>query len=255
MKRTHLALCFLVLLTASAGCTGLFGPGSVDEEDLAENANTTEYDWNSDARATLNLSSDTYRSVYALDGRTIEVYTRDAFGRENPLDIEAVKFRYPNGTVVTVTETEAFRVERTREKTIIHTPTSGGKVAFVTTKSSRTVSTPVFLSTDGPEKPSYEVVLPPNTGVSVPLLSSVQPPGYETASVDGRTHVRWDSVETESLSIRYYLNRDLLIFGALAAVLTIAGILGAGYYLLQIRELERRRKDVGIDIETGDDQP
>lgn len=254
MKRIVATLCLLALLTASAGCMDVVGPERVDENELTEGVKNVNYEWNTSADVTLNLSTNQYRSVYTLGDRTsLEVYTRDAFGRKKPLDIKAVKFRYSNGSVITVTDSPAFYVVEKQDKSIIHVPESGGKVAFVAPKGSRSISLPVFFNTDSPEAPSYEVILPENMAVAVPLLASVQPGGYETTQVNGRVHLYWEAVETPFISVRYYLERDLLIFGAIATVLTVVGIIGAGYYLFQIRELEQRREDVGLDVETGDE--
>lgn len=253
--RQVVAIGLLVLLSAGAGCTGtgMFGLGGQDQ---SADPSKIQYDWNTSADVTLNLSADQYRSVYSLNQSQLKVYTHGTLGIKEPLDMRALKYRYPNGTVITLDEdtSDSFFVEEAAKQTVIHVPKSGGKVAFITGKSTRSITVPVFIET-GKNGTSYEVIIPPDTGVSVPLLSSVRPGGYETKTINNRVHITWDSVESSSVSVRYYLQRDLLIFGSIAAVLTVAGLLGAGYYAVQIRRLTQLRKKVGLDMETNDDGP
>jgi len=199
---------------------------------------------------------------------SMEVYTRDALGTDQPLDVEALRFRYPNGTVLRyasegddvelvreypngTTEPAAseLAVEKTRRRTVIYIPTNrSGQVAFTTPKNGKRVGTPTFV------RGSYEMVLPPETRVDIPVLAQVQPPQDDMETVDGRVHIVWNNVDrARSVVVRYYLQRDLLIFGALLAGLTIMGAIGAGYYWLQIRETVRRREEVGLDVDVEDD--
>jgi hypothetical protein len=252
--RQFAAIGLLVLLSASAGCTGMFGMDIGGGQDLSVNPSTVEYDWNTSADVTLNLSDDQYRSVYKLTKRQLEVYTHGSLGSEQPLDTAALKYQYPNGTVITLdaSDSDSFYVKESQKRTTIHTPAPKGKVAFITSKSGKSVSKPVFVDTKKHNR-SYEIVLPPSTGASIPFLSNVRPDGYETTEIHNRVHITWDSIGAKNVSVRYYLDRDLLIFGGIAAILTVVGLFGAGYYLVQIRKLTRLRKDIGLDVETEDD--
>lgn len=247
MRRRIAALAMLLLLTVSAGCTSLFGPGEISDEQLNEEAT---YDWDRDAQVTLDIHTDNYTAIYRFENRSsreLKVYGRGTLGLERPLDVQAVRYRYPNGTVVAPSDTDALTVSQSRERLTISLPQANGSLAYTVPKNGKSVSTPVFV--DGA---SYEVIVPPKTDVAVPLLGKVRPGGYTTEDVDGRIHIRWDEVTANAISVRYYLDRDLLIFGALAGVLAIAGVIGAGYYLLQIRELERRREEVGLDVDSDE---
>lgn len=256
MKRQRLrqlaAVGLLVLLSAGAGCTGMFGMGS---EDLSVEPSTVQYDWNTSADVTLNLSGDRYRSVYKLDQRQIEVYTYGSLASEQPLDMAALKYQSPNGTIITTntSESDQFYVEESDKRATIHLPAPDGKIAFIASKSPKSISKPVFVDTEKDGNRSYEIVLPPETGASIPLLSNVRPGGYETTETDNRVHLTWNSVESENISIRYYLQRDLLIFGSIGAISTVIGVIGIGYYLIQIRRLTRLRKEIGLDVETEDE--
>jgi hypothetical protein len=258
MKRQRLrqlaALGLLVLLSASAGCTGMFGMG---DQGLSINPSKVHYDWNTNADVTLDLRADQYRAIYDLNQRHLTVYTNGMLGIKEPIDIGALKYRYPNGTVITLhaDESDSFYVEESQKKTTIHLPGSDGKVAFVTRKSPRSITKSVFVEPGGNDKRSYEVIIPPNTGVSLPLVASVHPGGFETEMIDNRVHILWNSVESSTVSVRYYLLRDLYIFGGIAAILTVVGLVGAGYYAIQIRKLSQLRKQVGLSVETDDDSP
>lgn len=272
--RRALAVLLLAVLAGSAGCSTILGPGSPDAGSLAENAS---YDWDRQRAAYLEVNRDNYTAVYAVANRTtgdreaadptVELYTHDVLGTEQPLEVSAVQFRYPNGTHVsfresgdtavaevrypngsTSTEPGALTVNRTRRRTVVHLPANEtGKLAFTTPKNGKQVSTPTFVRGD------YEMVLPRNTDVSVPLLGQVRPPRDEARTVDGRVHVVWRDVGASTVSVRYYLDRDLLLFAALVGGLTLTGITGAVYYLRQIRATRKRREEVGLDVDVEDD--
>jgi len=241
--RRALALCLLVVLTVSAGCTSLFGPGEVPDEQLNENA-TYDDVWEQESQVYIDVRTDTYRAVYDLgeNRTTLDVYGRTGFGLERPLDISGLQFQYANGTVVTPANDSNFTVDQGREELTITVPEANGTLAFTAPKAGKSFTVPAFI-----EGVSYEAALPPNTGVAIPLLSNVNPGPTRTEVIDGRTHVFWQSVSRD-ISVRYYLDRDLLIFGSLAVLMVIAGVAGGLYYLRQIRDLERRREEVALDV-------
>lgn len=263
--RAGVRLLLVGLLAATAGCTGIFGPGEPDAGSLSADA---EYAWNASADARLEFHANNYTAVYDLsnkstgDEETIELYRRDALGTEQPLPLEALQYRFPNGTRVvyesgrpvvahpngTTANASTLTVERTRHRTVVTLPGTEGQLAYTAGKTGKQVATPTFV------EGSYEVVLPPRTSVAVPLLARVRPGGYTTArGPDGRMHISWETVRARTLLVRYYLDRDLLIFGGLVALLLMAGIVGTAYYLLQIRQLVERRREVGLDVDIGDD--
>ena len=243
MKRQALALVLAGLFAVSAGCTGAFGSGSVDEEALAEDY---EYDWDTDAQVTINVTGGQYHAIYDIRNRSeLAVYTRDELGTERPLELSALRFRYPNGTV---TQIPASRVETTRDRAVIDLPTREGKLAFsAPTAGTKRFSTPTYI------EGSYEVLIPPNMRVDVVPLAQVQPDGYRTELQGDRVHIYWEDVESDTMVVRYYFQRDLWIFAGIIALLVLIGTGGVAYYLLQIRRLERRREEVGLDVDTGDD--
>jgi hypothetical protein len=200
----------------------------------------------------------------------MELYGRDALGTDQPLDPSALQFRYENESLLRFESAESgpanlvmirangSRVEvpdeklvvnKTRRRTRVFLPTNEtGQLAFTAPKNGKQVATPTFV------RGSYEMVLPAGTSVGLPVLAQVQPGQSRTETVDGRVHIYWEEVDrAPSLIVRYYLDRDLTLFGGLVAVLVVLGVGGAAYYYRQIRETVRKREEVGLDVDTGDD--
>ncbi|MCU4716527.1 DUF5803 family protein [Halapricum hydrolyticum] len=239
MNRRLLALFGLGALVVLAGCLGGSGPS---DDQLQEDA---EYDWDTTANGTIRIGGDSYTAVYEIHNTsTLSLHQRDMFNNREPLPIRALQFRYPDGTVV---DAEAFEVSRNAERIRLELPNRTGKLAYTVEQSGKTVQTATFV--DG----SYEVVLPPKTDVGVPILSNVSPGGYETETIDGRVHITWDDIDSDELAVEYYLERDLWLFGGLFALLALVGLGGGLYYWFQIRTLQDRREEVGLDVEDEDD--
>lgn len=246
MRRRLALLGVLAMLVALAGCSSVFGPGEPDQARLNENAS---YDWDTDSKVSITVNRSSYKAVYGVANRsTLELYNRDELGTEHNLDISALRYRYPNGTTIT-TNSSALSVEQTRERTILALPNeSDGQVAFSAPRHGKQFTTPVFV------EGSYSVRLPANARVGIPLLSQVSPGNYETTvGEDGYMTVQWEEVTSRALRVRWYLQRDLLLFTGIAAVAVIIGSGGALYYYRQIIQLKRRREETAIDVEQDDD--
>lgn len=240
MNKRLLVLGGLVALLALSGCLGGGGPS---QDDLARNAT---YDWNTSANGSITVEQNEYRSVYRIENRTaFEVYGRGDFGGEEPLsDMSALQFRFPNGTVVNAS---AFEVSSNRDRTRLELPGRYGKLAFAVDRNGKRFQTPAFV--DG----SYRVTLPAGTNVGIPLASNVVPGGYERETVDGRTSLTWEAVDSDTLVVRYYLDRDIWLFGGFLMIAIVLGVGGGLYYWRQIRTLAERRSEHGLDIEEEDD--
>jgi hypothetical protein len=252
MRRRILLVCGLGLLVFTAGCSLGGGGGEISEEKLTEEA---DYDWDASANTsytlitgeTFSLSSPDYRAVIEVTNQsTLEVFGERRFRDDTSLGVEALQFRFTNGTVVNATHGNLTAVEGSDE-TEIQLPAENGTVAFRDGRSGRSWSTPVYV--DG----SHQVTLPNGTRVGIPFLSRVSPGGYDTTLEDGRMTVRWDEIEGGSITIRYYLLRDLYIFGGIAVLGLLLGIGGLLYYVRQIRRAKEQRQDVGLDVEVDDD--
>lgn len=250
MKRRYLLLVAAVALVALSGCTGVFGPQEADPERLNQNAS---YDWNTPADATILIEQSQYTSVYDVDNETdFEVYTRDGLGRERSIPISALRFRYANGTVISAANSSMSVTETNQRTTITFPGNVSGEVAYTAGRNGKQFAMPTFV-----EGGSYTVVLPPNTRAGIPFLSQISPGGYESTIEDGQQVIHWDEVTTGQIVVRYYLERDLLLFGSLTAIAVVVGVVGTVYYYRQLQAVIRRRKEAGIDLEEEeqDDDP
>ncbi|WP_049903205.1 DUF5803 family protein [Halococcus agarilyticus] len=248
-RRRLLAFGLLVGLVALAGCSSILGPGAGGGGDAAN----TSYDWDTDANATINVTGGSYEAVYAVQNEsTFPVFRRNELGQNQPLGVSALQFRYPDGRVVTADETPGFNTSTERERAVINLPARNGKLGFTASAQGKRFTTRTFV------EGSYEVTIPKGMRVDYEPLAKVSPGYTNKRMVDGRVQIRWDDVESSAVVVRYYLQRDLYLFIAGAAVLVLVAAGGALYYLRQIRDLERRRKEAGPDVDTGsssDDGP
>jgi len=250
-RRLVLALGLLAVLVALAGCASPFG-GGPDDARLNQNAT---YDWDTNATTTYDVARGNFTGIIGIENRSyVQLYQRSELGTDQPLDVASLRFRYPgNGTVVAPANRSNFYANTTSSRLNVTLPQAGGQVAFTADReNAKRFSLPTFVESAH----SIEVTLPPRARVGIPLLSRVAPGGATTRVLEGsdRMLVRWEGVERGSLVVRYYLERDLLLFGGIGGVLALVGIGGALYYLRQIRTLERRREEIGLDVETGKDE-
>lgn len=247
-RRLLLGFGALVLLALTAGCTGLFGPGEFSEEQLNQEAT---YDWNTSADVTVNITGgDEYRAIYDFSNRSeLAIHQRESLGGETSVEVAAVQFRYPNGTVVTA---EKIEVEKRDDETVIRPPADAGKLAYSAPHRGKSFTTPVYV------EGSYEVILPEGMRVDNFLLSQVRPGDHTTrgpeGTADNRVHIEWAEVTADNIVVRYYLARDLTIFAAIIGGAALIALLGLAYFRLQIRQLERQREELGLNVDTGDDE-
>lgn len=255
MNRRHLLPLALAALLFTSGCLGFFGGGSVSDEQLDEEP-PAPYVWDGEVDAHITITENArFQAVYRLDEPSTELFRRDGFGGRNAIPVSAVRYRYPNGTVITGTELveRGGAVNRSRERVSVSLPDDapsdgGGQLAFTSDSTPKRFSLPAFVNG------SYAVVLPPDRRIAVFPFGQANPSGYEVESDGDQRIIRWESVEADAVSVQFYLQRDLLIFGSAAAVLAAVGIGGAFYYKRRIEALRKRRKELGLDVETGDDE-
>lgn len=247
VSRRVLAGVAVLVLVASAGCIGEFGVG-IPEEELAEDA---DYEWNTSTTTEIQLyeggllGGSEYRAVYSGNDTVITLFTR-GLTRTSAVDIRAVQFRYENGTVV---GHEQIAVSQTARETTVRLPAADGQLAFTGDRRSQELHIRTF---DGG---SVAVVLPQGHRVGDLLLSDVQPRGYETNQTDdGRTVLAWDDVDDDrTVLVRHFRDRDWFLFYGLLAVTSVAAVLGYAYFSRQIRKIQARREQYGLDVDHEDD--
>lgn len=234
MKRLVLVAA-LVGMIVLAGCTG----GVVNEEALAEDA---EYDWDeAEARGSVDVSGSSYTAILQVNGQeTIELYRQAELGRESALPIRAIQFRYPNGTVVGA---EKIEVEEADSRTVITPPADEGALAYTATTHFGEFLLPVAVNG------SHEVVLPEGARMNVPIIGVAEPGGYEKTIEDDRVHLYWEDPDTDTITVSYYLQRDLYLFGGLIALLVLVSGAGLLYLRRQLQGLEAQREAAGLDVE------
>lgn len=238
-RRAVVILGALFALLVLSGCLS-----PVNDEQLAENGT---YQWDNDANATYYLYPGNYTAVIDVQNRTsVELFTRDAIGSDQALSISALEFRYENGTVV---DNEAFDVQTSQSRVTITPPAPNGSVGFTAPRSGPRFHTRTLV--DG----SHEVFLPPGREVALPLISRVVPGEYTTDRVGDRVVVRWDSVDRDTIAVEFYQDRDVVLFGGLASIVLVIGLVGLAYYRRQISALEAQREDLGLDVDVEDDDP
>ncbi|WP_101297844.1 DUF5803 family protein [Halegenticoccus soli] len=261
-RRLVLGVAALAGLLLVSGCTGLFSPEPISDEQL--DASPPEgYDYeaglSSDVDAHITLTENAkFLAVYRIPGdrNEIELYRNDGFGGRDAIPVSAVRYRYPNGTVITgsAIEERGGGIERTRDAVTVTLPTDRprgqpGKLAFTSESTPKRFTLPTFV------KGSYEIVLPPDRRVDFFLFGRVVPGGYERAIDDGsRVHLTWDDVQTDAVLVQFYLERDLGIFGGIAGLLGVVAVGGLFYYRRKIERLKEQRRDLGLDVDTDDDE-
>ncbi|APW99679.1 hypothetical protein CHINAEXTREME_18725 [Halobiforma lacisalsi AJ5] len=245
-RRLLLAVVAVALLVGFAGCSTIFG-GISDEELDRE----VEYDdlRDSDADVAIEIedagliTNGEFRAVYDLNGTEELSLYRSSFYRDEALDVYGVRYYHPNGTEMTGSELE---VDQSRSSTEITVPDGNGTLAFSGSAGSRTFRLPAFV------EGSYEVTLPEGYRTSNFLFGDVNPGGYEREIVDDRERLVWDQVDS-TISLRFYLTRDITLFTGLIGVVVVLGTLGIGYYYLQVKQLREQREEMGLDVELEDD--
>lgn len=255
--RRAAALLAVGVLVVTAGCAGAFG-GSLSEEQLSQEP-AEPYEWDAETDVYIVVTEDaTFRAVYDIptNRSEMEIYRRDGFGGTNAIPVSAVRYRYPNGTVINGTEFAAHggSIEQTTDAVVVVFPhdeenwtgNETASLAFTAESTPKRFTLPTF------REGSYEVVLPPNRSVDFFLFGNVAPRNYEQTEIDNRVHIRWDDVTSRSIVVQFYLERDLYIFGGLFGLLGVVAVFGLVRYRRQIEELRERREDV--DVETSDDK-
>ncbi len=246
MNNKHRAVLALLAVIFLSGCT-LFGGGEINEDQLTSEQ---EYQWDSNATTTINLSvsKDSYAAVIKLEDQSeLEIYEEDTFRGETSVPIEALQFRFTNGTVVNATHPQ-LRAVKNRDETLIELPAENGSVGYTAPRSGKGWTGPTLVSG------SVEMQLPEGTRVGLWGLSRANPNPDQNTVENDRTILGWDDVEQgDPISVRYYLVRDAYIYGGLLALVVSLGIGGVTYYYRQVRRAQRKREDVGLDVDVEDD--
>ncbi|MDF9746352.1 DUF5803 family protein [Natrinema salsiterrestre] len=245
-RRLVLAAVAVALLAGLAGCSAL--SGGISDEQLDREADYSDLR-DSDADVAIDLEDGSliedgeFRAVYDLNGTGELSLYRSSLYRDEPLDVDSVRYWYPNGTELTGSELE---VEQGQSETTVQVPDENGTLAFSGEAGRKTFQLPAYV------EGSYEVTVPEGHRTSNFLFGDVAPNGYEREVVDDRERLYWESVDT-TISLRYYLARDITLFLGLVGVVVLFGGIGIAYYYRQVRRLREEREEFGLDVDAGDD--
>lgn len=240
-KRLVSAILVLALLALMAGCLSMIF-GGISDETLDANESYDDL-LDRDADVVIDVDGGEYRAVFNLsETEEISMY-QSTFYREEALDIEAVRFWYPNGTMVTGSQ---IYVDQGRSSTDVRFPNENGTFAYRASAGSRSLSVQAY--TDG----SYEVTLPSGYGTTNFLFGRVSPSGYDRNMVGDRERLFWDEND-DDIAIRFYRTWHIPAFlGAVGVILIIGG--GGIYHLYRkIQRLREQREELGLDIDIDDD--
>ncbi|MBZ6493852.1 DUF5803 family protein [Natrinema longum] len=245
-RRLVLAAVAIALLATLAGCSAL--SGGISDEQLDQEA---EYDdlRDSEADVAIDLEDGSviedgeFRAVYDLNETEELSLYRSSLYRDEPLDINSVRYWYPNGTELTGSE---LTVEQGQSETTVQVPDGNGTLAFSGDAGRKTFQLPAFV------EGSYVVTVPEGHRTSNFLFGDVSPNGYEREVIDDRERLSWADLEN-TISLRYYLTRDIPLFLGLVGTVAVLGGIGIGYYYRQVKQLRKQREKFGLDVDTDDD--
>ena len=240
-RRLLLALGGLCLLLLLSGCMG-FGQ-STSDAGLAEEA---AYDWGQDVDVSVDLDDRQYTAVYHIENVSeLRVYQSTRYGTEHPVSVRAVQFKHTNGTVVNASE---IAIRETRSAVYIAPPADEGELAYTAPKQSKSFTTPVTMAG------SWEVTIPEDHRVDNRILGTVRPGGSEQTVEDTHVTVRWNELSSGTVRIEYYLARDVYLFLGLLGAAALAGGGGIAYVYREMIQLRKRRSELGLDLDDGDDE-
>lgn len=255
--RRALGLLAVGLLVLSSGCAGVFGGGSIADDRL-DQPPEAPYEWDSERDVYITVTEQTsFRAVYEIPSNrsSMELYRRDGLGGRNPIPVRAVRYRFANGTTINGSQFEEYggSIGRADGAVQVAFPNASGsnatgQFAFTSESTAKRFSLPTY------REGSYEVVLPADRRIDFFLFGNVVPGNYNTSIDDQRRqHISWGSVTSNTVLVQFYLERDLYVFGGLLALFGVVAIVGVFYYRRQIEVLRERRREVGPDVDTGDD--
>ena len=216
----------LVGVAVLAGCLSpLPQDDEVDHGDL----------WDTNETVTYYFEDNTFTAVVTVDGfegNEFEIWQRDPFGGDNPVQVAGVEFRDTDGEVTQIDDED---IDTSGDRTIVTLPESEGQIAYVAEKRSGEFTHP------SPVDGSVSVHLREGTDARDFFLGRLSPSGYETVSEDPLV-VRWDSLERGTyVTIEYYREGYPAVLVTAVVLLVIAAGAVVYYYRRRLKEAEEAK--------------
>jgi hypothetical protein len=223
MRRRVAAALVLLGLAFLTGCLSPLPP-----EDEVEYGDR----WNTSAEVTYYIEDDTFTAVVqteSLNGTEFEIWERDPFGGDNPVQVAGVRFR--NGNNIT----NISEVDTSRDRTVVELPAEEGRLAYIAEKTGTSFTHPSPVTGD------VAVHLPPGTDARDFFLGRISPGGYEVESEEPLV-LRWEDLERGTyVSVEYYRRGYPYILIGVLVVLLVAAV-AVVYYYKKMLEKQREKK-------------
>jgi hypothetical protein len=217
---------FALVLIAAALLTGCLSP--LPQEGEVEYGDR----WNTSADVAYYLDDDTFTAVVQvenLNGSEFEIWERDPFGGDNPVQVAGVRFR-EEGNVTNITE-----VDTSGDRTVVELPAEEGRLAYVAEKSGTSFTHP------SPVSGSVAVHLPPGTDARDFFLGRISPGGYNVTSEEPLV-LRWDGLERgRYVTVEYYQRGYPYVLIGVLVLLILAAIAVVLYYRRRLEEMEEKQ--------------
>jgi hypothetical protein len=188
--------------------------------------------WNTTSDTTYYIDDDTFTAVVRVDslnGSEFEIWERDPFGGDNPVEVAGVRFR-DDGNVTNVTD-----VDTSGDRTVVELPAEEGRLAYTAAKSGTSFTHP------SPVTGSVEAHLPPGTDARDFFLGRISPAGYNVTSERPLT-VRWGGIDRgRYVTVEYYQRGYPYILIGVLALLLVAAVVVFLYYRRRLEEMEEKQ--------------
>lgn len=222
-------LVLIVVLLAVVLLTGCLSP--LPQEEEIDHSGV----WNTTDDTTYHLERNTFTAVVRVDNfesDEFEVWERDPFGGDNPVNVAGVEFRNSEGEV---TEIADENVDMSGDRTVVTLPESEGRIAYIAEKSSSEFTHPT------PVTGSVRITLPEGVDARDFFLGGISPANYEVVSEDPLV-LRWDEVERSTyVNVEHYREGyPLILVGALVVLAIAAGVV-VYFYRRRLEKTEEKK--------------
>ena len=222
-------LVLIVVLLGVVFLTGCLSPLPPEEE--IDHSGV----WNTTDDVTYHLEGNTFTAVVRVDsfeGEEFEVWERDPFGGDNPVNVAGVEFRNSEGEVTEIADED---IDTSGDRTVVTLPESEGRLAYIAEKSSSEFTHPT------PVTGSVRVTLPEGADARDFFLGGISPPGHEVVSEDPLV-LRWDEIERGTyVNVEHYREGYPLILVGALVLLAIGAVVVVFVYRRRLEKAEEKK--------------